>query len=719
MWATLPWELVVNLGQWAGPEGALALARTCRALAPLGRDARLWRALVKPVLSQAILNTLDESTEEPDWKAHYLARRFPPRLSTGGNNDETYAVGQRVLIMPDESICIERGMFCVPSHGEVAPYQHLDTRAAQRWATQSVATRWDGGTFGPPTIHCRPVCVRGHTDTRRFYNAARVPVLDPHGWVQWVEDKQEAQEWVRSPNTRVNHYGNGDVHAFRVEPATVGSDGDQGTTLTLGCEPGWTIDCTAWFRCSPACPDALFAGKTISGCAWTTRTLDMSLVNPKDQRRIIVPLPCDKDADAFGLFYHYILLNHIGWEADVRDAFMLLHGRRCSDSAPLPDMGWIDKAMARNDTPTVGLPRDMRLDHERPWIAQRHCYRSSTSTTTTDGDDDSEQGQSDQKLHSPWRGLRCPPALQTDAADQYSVLSSGTTCSSLEAAQWFDALGAFGLALRDPLSCEPVAPFIDHVAIALGWFNPRWVAEATMRAYGRIMTLCGDGADLIMCHRSNDTMIAVLIAIDLIDAYTDWVASDPARQGRAHRAQERHNAACTQRLRRGEVRPDPDAAWQDPEHEDNRGLPREVTDPLVHFQLARVNDVRVPHPTIEAISAGIGSMPQTSGGRSNTKTEPTNPILFTRARLTRVTFADRTFLRSVFGGATLIECHFERCIFVLCVFVEAHLERCVFDACTLIADTGRVDASTATKSYSIISVLARMGCARVVQCISA
>jgi hypothetical protein len=84
---------------------------------------------------------------------------------------------------------------------------------------------------------------------------------------------------------------------------------------------------TATFVCSPKCPQARYAGQTLSNCTW--RSVAVSVEGSPEQ----VMVPADNSDDA-QLFWSYVADGWIGWPADVTRAALDAIGMSLGALAP-------------------------------------------------------------------------------------------------------------------------------------------------------------------------------------------------------------------------------------------------------------------------------------------------------------------------------------------------------------------------------------------------
>lgn len=416
---------------------------------------------------------------------------------------------------------------------------------------------------------------------------------------------------------------------------------------------------TVWFRFSQDCPDRRFAGMLLFRCKWT----DLSIVVQNGdgflgRENIFRPYAGTREAAAFDMA---VLADIVGWDDVRRRAYIREFGVGICAHPPLISSFFLSTPPCIDDALMV-TSESTPLDAESPW-------RVATHPDDVDAPFDVQPAS--------WRRIVCPLTGELCAAGRdRCVLSSGRVYDAAAASAWFDLLENNDAALCDPVTEEPVAPDIFHARWWMQGLDKERVAASVWRAYRRLWTLIADGADLLATPYFSRT-VACLAALDAF-ANRSHVALRPHVSNDMWLAR---NADCVQRMRKGNLS-ETDDEWR-------------RTAVVWNFQLVTAVDVHVPpHPSNE------------KGARE--------AVSFLGARLVRVTFRDREFIRGAFGGAVFVGCRFVRCRFIDCSFVDACFDGCRFEDCAFMALSRNESApAVPIASSGVHDVLARLGCHRV------
>jgi uncharacterized protein YjbI with pentapeptide repeats len=398
---------------------------------------------------------------------------------------------------------------------------------------------------------------------------------------------------------RIHKYANGDEVAFYVCP-------DNGPDV-------------GWFRCSPHCPDAKFAGRVFTG-PWDA-CLHEQHVPPRGY------CPYGNDSEA-AVFHAYVAAGLIGWDDAARSSYERLVAKRVNTKQS--DLSALGSALA--------APGNRAQDDDR-------------SQPPPDSTDVAE---------SP-AVPRCPlsrePLCDTD---DWGILSNGLLANQMKLAKWLDVNRNFGFSPIDPTTGEPVMPMIVPGAWRMQGLSSQWVRHAVARACHQMAVLIADGADLLTTQQ--EAAVLSLVAIDLLDAYT----SAEGYEGKGADSSDSNHSGC-----RDNLGSDPN------DNKDNRRIRLQRGDlygveasakpnPRSSFQLAHIRDVVVPP---ESACAPRPEYVRMSMIRARLE----------RVTWSDRVFAKDFFAGALLVACRFTRCRFSECIFVGATFRDCVFEECTFD----------------------------------------
>ncbi|AVK74581.1 Pentapeptide 4 domain containing protein [Pandoravirus quercus] len=645
----LPWEIIASVASYLDPNDLCRLGACCRHLSVLRDDTRLWRHIVAPLFSQALLDRLDECAtrgQRIDWRRQYFMRRDMAQAT--GNTKGDRVMGQKVTFAADGAVCIQRGLFARKGdHADIItcdlsahPADEIIYRALVSPLLADLPSLSTSNKHGTPTADDATGGQKEKELSDRCqgtlvdYAGPSTQVPAPDGSLS-VDDEKDTR--TSPPPVHLHRYANGDVHAY--------INDDRGQPRTL------------WFQVSPQSTNKAVAGRVVCRAGWE----DVILMGADGQRlHVFHPLDSAGLPSECVLFEWYVRSGRIGWDAETRAACPLTG---CRDMYMPHDWCW------------RAPRRYIAADDRRPWLARAEPYIYKQTC-----------------LPRHWAETPCAITGTTHwARGMHMILSNGTVVDTSRMAEFGRALSKYRLPALDPTTDQQVYA----VGFVPPWWmdalDPRWATAAVVAAYRRLWTLVADGADLLACHP--DSVVASLVSIAALDAHTGHAPrfrdDDPAWADHIARFMDR---LC-------------DGTMGSPAHELYAGV-------ATSFMLAHLVDVDIPPPPANSRDALSHDWPTIVASLSRALDFAESEWTFVRAHLERVTFIDRVLCAATFAGATLIGCRFTRCVFAGPVFVDAILRDCSFVDCIFAVACLQRRVVALRVEGPISCLLARLGCHR-------
>ncbi|AGO85666.1 Pentapeptide 4 incomplete domain containing protein [Pandoravirus salinus] len=277
--------------------------------------------------------------------------------------------------------------------------------------------------------------------------------IDEHGIVR-RDSRAPLHKGIADVETpaRIHTYSNGDSVAFYVCP-------DNGPEI-------------CWFRCSPHCPDARFAGRIFFG-PWK-KPLHEQYVPPRGF------CPAVKSRSETAAFHAYVAAGLIGWNAAAGSSY-----ERLAAEQHATDRFSADVPMSRIAASATNDP-----DSRRTWVPP--------------ADDPSAR--------------YCPLSKRPiENTEDWAILSSGLLADAIQLSDWFDANRQFGFPPTDPTTGEPIMCAAFAGRNWPDWLPIELARGAVVRACHRLSVLIADGADLLA--RDQSEAVLALVIVDIVGAH--------------------------------------------------------------------------------------------------------------------------------------------------------------------------------------------------------